>query len=133
MESKAKVAGNLRKQFEQAGFEVIELGKSPETIEVKKENCSRVLRRNTNGEWIPSGPPYFLVRGMKCELEDRGYQKFWYSDGKRFPIRQTDLKMLHRFDEEVRSILEQKSLYHESLGSTCARSVYDRLTGRSDK
>ncbi len=133
MESKAKVAGNLRKRFEQAGFEVAELGKNPETIEVKKETCTRILRRNTNGEWIPSGPPYFLVRGMKCELEDRGYQKFWYSDGKRFPIRQTDLKILHRFDEEVRSILGQKSLYHESLGSTCARSVYDRLTGRPDK
>jgi hypothetical protein len=75
------------------------------------------------------------VHGIPCELEDRGYQKFWYSrrEGKRFPITRADLETLHRFDEEVRSILGLKSLYNESLGTTNARTVYDRLTGRPDR
>jgi hypothetical protein len=75
------------------------------------------------------------VHGINCELEDRGYQKFWYSkpDGKRFPIRKVDLEILHRFDEEVRYVLGLKSLYNEALGSTNARTVYDRLTGRPDR
>jgi len=72
------------------------------------------------------------VRGVKCELEDRGYQKFWYRQGQRFPIRVADLRALHRFDEEVRDILQLRSMYHESLGSTSARSVYDRVSGRPD-
>jgi len=82
-----------------------------------------------------SGPPCFVVHGINCELEDRGYQKFWYSksDGKRFPICKVDLEVLHRFDEEVRYILGLKSLYNESLGTTNARTVYDRLTGRPDR
>ena len=50
------------------------------------------------------------MRGINCELEDRGYQKFWYSksEGKRFPIRKVELEILHRFDEEVRYILGLK-------------------------
>jgi hypothetical protein len=81
------------------------------------------------------GPPYFVVHGVSCELEDRGYQKFWYSKtaGKRFPIRKVDLVTLHRFDEEIRYILGLKSLYNEALGSTNARTVYDRVAGRPDR
>jgi hypothetical protein len=41
--------------------------------------------------------------------------------------------VLHRFDEEVRYILGVTSLYNESLGSTNARTAYDRLTGRPDR
>ena len=133
MEKAQTVSTDTRKQFVEAGFEVTEAGKNPEIIEVKKYSCSRLLERNTNGMWIPAGPPCFIVRGLNCELEDRGYQKFWYFKGQRFPIRQADLKTLHRFDQEVRAILGLKSLYHESLGSTCARSVYDRLNGRPDR
>jgi len=121
---------DIRKQFEQAGFAVVDAGSNPPSVEVKKNNCSQLLARDSNGAWVRSGPPHFLVQGLKCELEDHGYQKFWYIDGKRFPIKQSDLKTLHRFDEEVRAILGVKSLYHESLGSTSARSVYDRLHGR---
>ncbi len=127
------VPTRVREHFEQAGFEVLEAAKGPGSIEVRKYGCSRFLERAANGEWTPVGPPYFLVRGLKGRLEDRGYQKFWNSDGKRFPIRQIDLKNLHRFEEEVRAILGLKSLYHESLGSTCARSAYDRLDGRPEE
>jgi len=124
------VAVNMRKQFRDAGFEVVEASGSPECIAVKKDNCSRLLGRDAAGAWTPSGPPTLKVRGLDCKLEDRGYQKFWYHEGQRFPTRVGDLRALHQFDQEVRAILGLKSLYHESLGTTSARSAYDRLSGR---
>jgi len=126
------VTQELRRQFERAGFEVSPSPVSSDFLEVKKYNCSYTLKGDPNGHWMPDGPPWFLVRGVKCELEDRGYQKFWYRQGQRFPIRVADLRALHRFDEEVRDILQLRSMYHESLGSTSARSVYDRVSGRPD-
>jgi hypothetical protein len=133
MGAAGSVATDIRERFKAAGFEVVEAAKHPASIEIKKNNCARELLRESTGAWQASGPPHFIVRGLKCELEDRGYQKFWYIDGKRFPIKQNDLKTLHRFDEEVRAILGLKSLYNEALGSTCARSVYDRVHGRPDQ
>jgi hypothetical protein len=123
---------DFQKQFEQAGFVVTEA--QPGRVEVKKSGCVAYLETQ-GGSWIHSGPPYFVVHGIDCELEDRGYQKFWYSesDSKRFPIRKVDLEVFHRFDEEVRYLVGMKSLYNESLGSTNARTVYDRLTGRPDR
>jgi hypothetical protein len=132
MATEIAVSQDVRKQFEQAGFEVA--NPQPERLELRKSGCVCHLERQ-EGRWVRSGPPYFIVRGVNCELEDRGYQKFWYSKPgeKRFPIRKADLEILHRFDEEVRYVLGQRSLYNESLGSTSARTVYDRLTGRSDR
>jgi hypothetical protein len=125
-------AQDIQKQFEQAGFAVNSA--QPGRIEVKKIGCVAYLEKKGDG-WIYSGPPCFVVHGINCELEDQGYQKFWYSkaDDKRFPIRKVELEILHRFDEEVRYLLGITSLYNESLGSTNARTVYDRLTGRPDR
>ena len=132
MATETAAAQNIQKQFEQAGFVAANdpLGR----LEIKKSGCVAYLESH-EGIWIYSGPPYLVVHGVNCELEDRGYQKFWYSkpDDKRFPTRKVDLEILHRFDEEVRYILGLKSLYNESLGSTNARTVYDRLTGRPDR
>ena len=121
---------NVRKQFADSGFEVKDSG--TEAFEVAKNNCAQIVARNAAGEWTPLPPPWFIARGLKCELEDHGYQKFWYHNGKRFPIRLNDLRAFHRFIEEVRYVLGFTSLYNEALGSTCARSAYDRLDGRPD-
>jgi hypothetical protein len=123
---------DLRKQFTDAGFDIVE-GPTPGSIGVRKYNCLHHLEWKGNQLWLPLGPPYFQIRGLNCELEDRGYQKFWRQGDTHFPIRKTDLQIFHRFDEEVREILRLQSLYNESLGSTCARTVYDRLEGRSDR
>jgi hypothetical protein len=125
-------AQNIQKRFEQAGFVTTEA--QPGKIEVKKSGFVAYLE-NPQGNWAYSGPPYFIVRGTPCELEDRGYQKFWFSksDGKRFPIRKVELEALHRFDEEVRYLVGMTDLYNEALGTTNARTVYDRLTGRPDR
>jgi hypothetical protein len=105
----------------------------PEVLAVKKDNCRQLLERDPKGGWSPTGPPTFNVRGVECKLEDRGYQKFWYHEGRRFPALVSDLRALHHFDQEVRAILGIKSLYHQSLGTTSARSAYDRLDGRRDQ
>jgi hypothetical protein len=123
---------DIRKQFAGSGFEVKDLDKAPESFEVSKNNCTETIERGPHGAWQPAGRPRFTVRGLACELEDRGYQKFWHHQGKRFPIRLADLRTLHHFDEEVRHILGFQSLYNESLGSTCSRTAYDRMHGRPD-
>ena len=111
----------------------MEAGVSPGSIGVNKYNCLQYLELKAEQAWLPLGPPYFIIQGLNCELEDRGYQKFWRHQGTRFPIRKAELQTLHHFDEEVREILRLPSLYNESLGSTCARTVYDRLDGRTDR
>lgn len=124
---------DLRKRFQEAGFEVAEAAGGAGSFAVKKGDCAQPLERDGRGGWQPAGPPTLKVRGLDCRLEDRGYQKFWLHGDQRFPIRVSDLKALHRFDEEVRLILELPSLYHESLGTRSARSAYDRLDGRPDQ
>ena len=122
---------DIRKGFEQAGFTVAE---GPgNTLEVRKYNCVHRLGSSNRGFWEPLEPPHFMVRDVPCELEDHGYQKFWLArGGRRFPIKLQDLRDLQRFDQEVRYQLKLKSLYNESLGSTSARTVYDRVEGRPD-
>jgi len=127
-----KASADLRKEFIAAGFEIVEPGTSPGSIGIRKYHCLQFLQLKTAQDALALGPPYFQIRGVNYELEDRGYQKFWYHEGKRVAIRKDDLQTLHRFDEEVRAILHSRSLYNESLGSTCARTVYDRLEGRPD-
>lgn len=131
MATETAAAQNLQEKFEQAGFVVAEVRAG--VIEVRKSGCVAYLE-NRQGKWIHPGPPCFVVQGINCELEDRGYQKFWLAkpNGKRFPIRKADLESLHHFDEEVRYLVGMKSLYNESLGTTNAQTVYDRLTGRPD-
>jgi len=133
MRQKQPMKTDIRKQFTDAGFEIVEAGVSSGSIGVKKYNCLQYLELKGEQAWLPLGPPYLIIRGLNCELEDRGYQKFWRQQDTRFPIRKAELETLHRFDEEVRAILRLSSLYNESLGSTCARTVYDRLEGRTDR
>ena len=120
----------IRKRFEEAGFQVSAAAMGG--FDVRKYNCVHWIQQNSQGFWAPLSPAHFLVNGVSCELEDHGYQKFWLASGKRFPIRLEDLRALQRFDQEVRYYLRLKSLYNESLGTTCARSAYDRVDGRPD-
>ena len=132
MATQTATAQDVLKQFEQAGFTTATdaAGK----IEIKKSGCVAFLEKQ-GGKLAYPGPPYLVVHGLNCELEDQGYQKFWYAkkEGKRFPIRKVELESLHRFDEEVRYLLGMRDLYNEALGTTNARTVYDRLTGRPDR
>ena len=128
-----KEQSDLRKKFQEAGFEIIEGTGEPGSFAVKKDRCTLPLKRDRGGVWRPDGPPTLNVAGLDCRLEDRGFQKFWLHGDTRFPIRVSELKILHLFDQEVRAVLGRKSLYHESLGTTSARTAYDHLTGRPNK
>jgi hypothetical protein len=108
----------LREEFKAAGFEIVDGGSVSGSIGVRKYGFVWYLEPKADQQWLAPGPPYFQIRGLDCELEDHGYQKFWRHGDTRFPIRKTDLL---------------RSLYNESLGSTCARTVYDRLEGRPDR
>jgi len=123
---------NLRRQFEQAGFTAATTPAG--LLEVKKYDCACLLEVK-GGSVVRHGPSGREVRGVLCELEDRGFQKFWLAKavGRRFPIRLVELDELHRFEAEVRYHVGQTSLYHESLGTTNARTVYDRLENRPDR
>lgn len=132
MKDDRAATADIRKQFRDAGFEIDESGNDPGQVSVRKSNCTEHLVRRADGRWAPAGPPLFNVRGVNAKLEDRGYQKFWNADGQRFPVRVGDLRTLHQFDEEIRHVLGLRSLYHESLGTTSARSAYDRLSGRPE-
>jgi len=132
MADEAALLANLQKEFEQSGFVVT--APRPTTLELRKFGCACHLEKK-DGEWVRRGPLFYEIQGDLFELEDRGYQKFWFSkaEGRRFPIRKVELETLHRFDAEVRYHLGQKNLYHESLGTTNARTVYDRLENRPDR
>lgn len=132
MKTRRNPLAEIRKRFEEAGFSVTAASGDAGPMEVRKYGCVHRIERNREGIWLPSTPPHFLIKDLPCELEDHGYQKFWLSDGRRFPIRLEDLRALQRFDQEVRYLLGLKSLYNEALGTTAARSAYDRVEGRPD-
>ena len=132
MKSTSATPAEIRKRFEDAGFSITVGSAEAGPIEVQKYGCTHRIERNSQGIWAPSTPPRYLVNGIPCELEDRGYQKFWLAEGRSFPVRVSELKALQSFDQEVRYVLSLKSLYNESLGSTSARSAYDRVEGRPD-
>ena len=127
-------AADVQKKFADAGFTVTPDPAHTRPIVVLSKNgfTRRIELDAKSGAWIPVGYPLHNVRGADCELEDHGYQKFWYHDGKRFPAHLAELKALHEFEMELRYLLGLKALYHEALGSTSARTVYDRVEGRPD-
>ena len=132
MASEKTSAHDIQQHFEQAGFTVT--SDASARLRVTKSGCVAYLE-SQDGTWVVYGAPYLVVHGKECELEDQGYQKFWLAkaEGKRFPIRRVELENFHRFVEEVRYLLGLKNLYHLSLGSTNARTVYDRVEGRPDR
>jgi hypothetical protein len=72
-----------------------------------------------------------MRQGQFTQLWDAGYQKFLLTnEGRKFPIRVTQLAELRRFNEELRTALGVPTYYNEAIGSTCAYSVYDRVKGR---
>ena len=128
-ESRA-VDRETRTKFEEAGFETFEPPEGAGRLGVKKYNCSVVLGRSSSGKIQPVGAAGYWTKQGLAKLEDRGYQKFWWIEGKRVPALAEHLEALHTLEAEVRSLLGLGSLYNEALGTRSTRSVYDRLHGR---
>lgn len=60
-----------------------------------------------------------------------GYQMFWATPGGvKVPARAEQLKALHDFEDDLKEGLGIVNLYNESLGTTSARHMYDRVEER---
>lgn len=100
-------------------------------VRIERYGCGAELRKNTQDGFQMTVIPSIMFDGQFTHLWDAGYQKFLLAhDGRKIPIRVTELADLRRFNEELRTALGVPTYYNEALGSTCQYSVYDRLKGR---
>lgn len=100
-------------------------------VRIEKHNCGAELRRSPDGNYQMTIIPSVMLQGQFTRLWDAGYQKFLLThEGKKFPVRVTQLADLRQFNEELRTALGVPTYYNEALGSTCHYSVYDRVKGR---
>ncbi len=87
---------------------------------------------------VPGDAPHIQSSGLLlgndiAELTNGGYQMFFMTrSGKRAPALAEHLHQLHAFDEDLREALGLESLYNESLGTTSAKHLYDRVEERDD-
>ena len=100
-------------------------------VRIEKYACGAELRKSPQGSYQMTIIPSIMLQGQFTHLWDAGYQKFLLThDGKKFPVRVSQLGDLRRFNEELRTSLGIPTYYNEALGSTCQFSVYDRVKGR---
>lgn len=117
-------------ELEQLGFKRTEEPGSPQRVRFDKFGCAVVFERNAAGQYeIVLGPGY-LIAGEISRLWDAGFQKFLLTRAGRRPATTEHLKALHRFEDELRTVLHLSNLYNESLGTTCDVTAYDRVQGR---
>lgn len=143
-------AAELLDRLRGAGFECTAVSANPERIRVLKSRCAALFERQADGQLRLAQPPGYLFRGEIGRLWDAGYQKFWllgppartggagragpatdepFSEPRR-PVAAEQLRALHDYSEELKSLLGIPSFYHESLGTTSEVTAYDRLRGR---
>jgi len=100
-------------------------------VRIEKYGCGAELRKEPHGGYRMTIIPSIMLQGQFTHLWDAGYQKFLLTnEGRKYPIRATQLGDLRRFNEELRDALGVPTYYNEALGSTCHYSVYDRVKGR---
>jgi hypothetical protein len=100
-------------------------------VRIEKYECGAELRKSPQGTYQMTEIPTIMAQGQFTQLWDAGYQKFLIThEGKKLPVRVSDLQHLRQFNEELRSALGVPTYYNEALGSTCHFSVYDRVKGR---
>jgi hypothetical protein len=122
--------------FEQAQIESLSakgflVRSSGGVVRIEKYDCGAELRKDPHGSYKMTIIPSIMRQGQFTQLWDAGYQKFLLTnEGRKFPIRVTQLAELRRFNEELRTALGVPTYYNEAIGSTCAYSVYDRVKGR---
>lgn len=109
------------------GFQVTELEGG--RVRVQKGACAAVLERFEGGVRFAEQPGYVIGQYI-ARLEDRGYQKYLWTPQRSWPALAEHLMAIHRFGEELKAVLDLKSLYNESLGTVSDRYLYDRVYGR---
>ena len=120
-----------QEQVESLGAKGFMVRSSGGVARIEKYSCGAELRKGPDGDFQMTIIPSIMFQGQFTHLWDAGYQKFLLThDGRKIPIRVTQLGDLRRFNEELRSALGVNTYYNEALGSTCQYSVYDRVKGR---
>lgn len=111
-----------------AGFTTVDHGGN--RVLIAKYGCGAILDKTPGGEPCFDVWPGLLMGGGIAYLLDRGFQKFWQSGDRAQPANAEQLKSLHRFEADLRSIMGLTALYNQSLGTVSSRYVYDRMEGR---
>jgi hypothetical protein len=116
-------------QIRRAGF-TAEVLSGSRRIRVSRNGCATILE-------LPDGavrviePAGIILSGEIGALVDGGFQKFFHTpSGKRRPALASDLRALHNFQEDLKEVLGQTSLYNESLGTVSTFYQYDRVKDR---
>lgn len=126
----------VNKLFDQAQIESLSakgflVRSSGGVVRIERFGCGAELRKTPEGRYQMTILPSLMFQGQFTRLWDAGYQKFLLThDGKKVPIRASQLDDLRRFNEELRTALGVPTYYNEALGSTCLVTVYDRVKGR---
>lgn len=115
-------------RLKEAGFNTLDRGEG--RVLVSKYGCGAVLEKTGSGEPRFAERPGLLAEDGLAHLLDRGFQKFWQTDGRTFPALAEQLKALHHFESDLRALMGFTSLYNEALGTVSSRYVYDRMEGR---
>lgn len=111
-----------------AGFTSTSAGAG--AAQISRNGCAAVVEPGADGN-LTIGRAGIQVKDGIAYLVDGGYQKFFQlPDGRKMPALATHLKALHTFNEDLREALGLTSLYNQSLGSTSATHMYDRVKGR---
>ena len=126
---KAKTFDDYLNQARSAGFTVERMGGG--RVRISRDGAAAVV------EGAEDGTPRFTERagvmmGQEIAgLVDGGYQKFMATPlGKRRPALESDLNLIHNFQEDLREALGLTSLYNESLGTVSNQYLYDRVVDR---
>ncbi len=98
---------------------------------VSRGECAVDLTEASGGGYRIDERAGILRGGEIASLVDGGFQKFFRApSGTRCPAIADQLKALHAFEEDLKEILGETSLYNSSLGTVSTFYQYDRLTDR---
>lgn len=102
----------------------------PDRARVTRANCAAILESVTNAS-PRIAETGIAIGGEIGALWNAGNQMFLATpSGRKVPARADQLTALHAFEEDLREALGIESLYNESLGTTSARHMYDRIEDR---
>jgi hypothetical protein len=116
--------------FRDHGFEITEAPGGSGRVFLKKYHSSAAIEPAPDGAAKIFAYPGYLLNGEISKLVDEGYQKVLKTSKAVYPATADHLKALHDFTEELKEGLGGVSLYNESLGTTSASYMYDRVRGR---
>jgi hypothetical protein len=114
--------------LKQAGFTVQELPDS--RVKITKHGAGAIAGHSGKNQ-LEIEKAGIVVGDEIAVLLSGGFQMFLETpSGRRLPATAAELTALHSFEEDLKEALGLTDLYNTSLGTTSAKHLYDRVTGR---